>query len=175
MTDDTKANTKPPGTYTVISTNDGSKQVEIHIELMRLAILQAEMATPNDNAFNTGIIIVNGMTPISEGRSRESNMNKHAAEIALIKAHSHSQNARLLAGSTMYTTMEPCSSKKVSKVPCTSLIIDAGITTVVIGVKEPESFVNCRGVDTLCAAGIHVIHLQLLQEECLKTNIHLLT
>ncbi|KAJ1666765.1 hypothetical protein IW140_002356 [Coemansia sp. RSA 1813] len=172
MADDTQTIT--PGSFTVISTNDGSKQVEIHIELMRLAILQAEMATPNDNAFNTGIIIVNGMTPISEGRSRESNLDKHAAEIAIIKAK-HSQTARLLSGSTMYTTMEPCSSTKVSKVPCTSHIISAGVRTVVIGVKEPESFVNCRGVETLCAAGIDVVHLRLLQEKCLATNIHLLT
>ncbi|KAJ1798032.1 hypothetical protein LPJ59_002760 [Coemansia sp. RSA 2399] len=169
MPDDTQAVT--PGTYTVISTNDGTKQVEIHIELMRLAILQAEMATPNANAFNTGIIIVNGMTPISEGRSRESNLDKHAAEIAIIKA----KHNRLLAGSTMYTTMEPCSSTAVSKVPCTSHIIGAGIRTVVIGVKEPESFVNCKGVETLCAAGIDVVHLRLLQEKCLATNIHLLT
>ncbi|KAJ2559934.1 hypothetical protein EV175_000047 [Coemansia sp. RSA 1933] len=171
MTTSTRSVT--PGSYTVIGTNDGSKQVEIHIELMRLAILQAEMATPNANAFNTGIIIVNGMTPISEGRSRELNLDKHAAEIAIIKAK-HGKSSGLLKGSTMYTTMEPCSSTMVSKVPCTSHIIDAGIGTVVIGVKEPDSFVNCKGVETLCAAGIHVVHLRLLQEKCLATNIHLL-
>ncbi|KAI9504763.1 cytidine deaminase-like protein [Coemansia spiralis] len=141
---------------------------------MRLAMLQASRATPITNAFNTGVLIVSGMHVVADGRSRESNLNKHAAEIAITKARTGSL-AYMLSGSTMYTTMEPCSSTRVSKIPCTTHIINAHIKTIVIGVKEPESFVNCRGVETLCAAGINVIHLRMLQEECLATNIHLLT
>ncbi|KAJ1732471.1 hypothetical protein LPJ61_002027 [Coemansia biformis] len=165
----------PRGSFTVISHDDGSTKVEQHIEFMRLAILQAKRAAPREQAFNAGVMIIGGMVPISEGHSRDSHAPElHAAAAAVVKAQ-RGPHAHLLAGSTLYATMEPCSSPAISKTPCTSHIINARIRQVVIGVKEPESFVNCQGVETLRAAGIDVVHLLLLQEECLATNIHLLT
>ncbi|KAJ2890377.1 hypothetical protein GGI21_001717 [Coemansia aciculifera] len=140
--------------------------------------MQANFAKPSEQTFNTGVLVVAGTTMlIGEGYTGENahaQHQEHAAERAIEKAR-RSKQAHLLRSSTMYTTMEPCSSTRVSKVPCTTHIINAGITTVVIGVKEPESFVNCKGVETLCAAGINVIHLKILQEQCLATNIHLLS
>ncbi|KAJ2454338.1 hypothetical protein EV183_001584 [Coemansia sp. RSA 2336] len=166
---------EPRGTYTVIAHDDGSDEVEEHVEFMKLAMMQARKAMPHPQAFNTGVLIINGKQPISEGHSREPQApTLHAAAQAISKAH-HTINAHLLAGSTLYTTMEPCSSPMIADIPCTTHIINARIRRVVIGVKEPESFVNCRGVETLCAAGIDVVHLLLLQEECLATNIHLLS
>ncbi|KAJ2797143.1 hypothetical protein H4R20_005292 [Coemansia guatemalensis] len=163
------------GSFTVISRDDGSKEVEEHIEFMRLAIMQANMAAPDDHTFNTGIMIVKNLQPISTGHSRDPHApGLHAAANTIAKAR-HGPHAHLLVGSTMYTTMEPCSSPIVSKTPCTTHIINARIKRVVIGVKEPESFVNCKGVETLRTAGIDVVHMKMLQEECLKTNIHLLT
>ncbi|KAJ2817186.1 hypothetical protein FBU31_006311 [Coemansia sp. 'formosensis'] len=137
--------------------------------------MQAIKAEPSSNTFSTGVLLVNGTTLISEGHTRETRTpEKHAAECAILKAQTCRQK-HLLPSSTMYTTMEPCSSTRVAKVPCTTHIINAKIAKVVIGVKEPESFVNCKGVETLCAAGIDVVHLKILQEECLVTNKHLLT
>ncbi|KAJ1852701.1 hypothetical protein GGH12_005939 [Coemansia sp. RSA 1822] len=163
------------GAFTVIDHDDGSQEVEEHVEFMKLAIMQAQMAAPNDRAFNTGVLIVSGRQPISSGHSRDAHVpEQHAAAAALARARSGA-HARMLAGSTLYTTMEPCSSPMFAKIPCTTRIINAQVRRVVIGVKEPDSFVNCRGVDTLCAAGIEVVHLLILQEECLRTNIHLLT
>ncbi|KAJ2740745.1 hypothetical protein GGI20_005642 [Coemansia sp. BCRC 34301] len=164
-----------PGSFTVIDRNDKSREVETFIEFMRLAIMQANLSEPSANTFNTGVLVVAGTILIAEGHTREAHApQQHAAERAIAKAR-RSKQAHLLRSSTMYTTMEPCSSTRVSKVPCTTHIINAGIARVVIGVKEPESFVNCKGVQTLCAAGINVVHLKILQEECLATNIHLLS
>ncbi|KAJ2384244.1 hypothetical protein H4S02_004906, partial [Coemansia sp. RSA 2611] len=152
-----------------------AEEVEEHMEFMKLAIMQAQMAAPNDRAFNTGVLILSGMQPISSGHSRDPHApEQHAAASAIAKARS-GPHAHLLEGATLYTTMEPCSSPMFAKTPCTTHIVNARIRRVVIGVKEPESFANCRGVDTLCAAGVEVVHLLLLQEECLATNIHLLT
>ncbi|KAJ2179792.1 hypothetical protein EV181_005785, partial [Coemansia sp. RSA 532] len=53
------------GTFTVIDHDDGSQEVEEHVEFMKLAIMQAQMAAPNDRAFNTGVLIVSGRQPIS--------------------------------------------------------------------------------------------------------------
>ncbi|KAJ2062707.1 hypothetical protein GGI17_002214 [Coemansia sp. S146] len=164
-----------PGSYIVIDHDDESREVETYIEFMRLAIMQANLAEPSSNTFNTGVLLVNGTILIGEGHTREAHApQQHAAECAIAKAR-RSKQAYLLRSATMYTTMEPCSSTRMSKVPCTTHIINANIARVVIGVKEPESFVNCKGVETLCAAGIDVVHLKILQEECLATNIHLLT
>ncbi|KAJ2690718.1 hypothetical protein IWW39_000520 [Coemansia spiralis] len=166
---------KAPGSYLVIERDDETRQVETYIAFMRLAIMQATLAEPSSNTFNTGVLIVNGTQLIGEGHTREPHApHTHAAECAIQKAR-HGKQAHLLTSSTLYTTMEPCSSPRMSKVPCTTHIINAGIAKVVIGVKEPESFVNCQGVKTLVAAGIDVVHLKILQEECLTTNIHLLT
>ncbi|KAJ2780964.1 hypothetical protein H4R18_003162 [Coemansia javaensis] len=165
----------PRGSYTVIGHDDGSKEVEEHIEFMRLAMMQAARAAPSAQAFRVGVLVINGTQPISEGHSRDPRAPElHAAAAAVAKARS-GPLAHLVPGATLYTTMEPCSSAAVSRTPCTTHIINARIRRVVIGVKEPESFVNCRGVETLRAAGVDVVHLLLLQEECLATNIHLLT
>ncbi|KAJ1644152.1 hypothetical protein LPJ64_004141 [Coemansia asiatica] len=167
---------KRRGTFTIIDHDDGGRQVELHTEFMRLAIMQANMALPSNNSFTTGVLLVNGMQVVSEGHSRESHApTLHAAASAITKARQNPHSSHLVPGSTLYTTMEPCSSENVSKVPCTKFIIDAGISKVVIGVKEPDSFIDCNGVKVLCNAGIDVVHLLFLQEECLAPNIHLLT
>ncbi|KAJ2779518.1 hypothetical protein GGI15_003846 [Coemansia interrupta] len=163
------------GSFTVIRCDDGSREVEKHTAFIRLAIMQANMALPSDTSFSTGVLVVNGTHVVAEGHSREPHTpGLHAAVVAINKARQSPQR-RLLRGATLYTTMEPCSSDKVSKTPCTRHIIEAGIAKVVIGVKEPDSFVDCKGVRTLQDAGIHVVHMQFLQEECLRPNIHLLT
>ncbi|KAJ2357302.1 hypothetical protein GGF43_001546 [Coemansia sp. RSA 2618] len=163
------------GSFTVIDRDDGSRAVEEHIEFMQLAIMQARMAAPNDRAFNTGVLIISGMQPIAEGHSRDPHAPEHHAAAAAIAKARNGPHAHLLVGSTVYTTMEPCSSPMFAETPCTTHIINAQVRRVVIGVKEPDSFVNCRGVETLCAAGIEVVHLLVLQEDCLATNLHLLT
>ncbi|KAJ2157275.1 hypothetical protein GGF46_004621 [Coemansia sp. RSA 552] len=164
------------GSFTVIERdNEDSREIEAHAQFMLLAIQQAKMAAPISRAFNTGVFIVNGNQPIMGGHSRDPRAPElHAAAGAIAKARGTSQE-RLLDGATLYTTMEPCSSPAMAKTPCTTHIIQAGIRRVVIGVKEPPEFTNCRGADTLRDAGIDVTHLLFMQEECLKTNIHLLT
>ncbi|KAJ1721461.1 hypothetical protein LPJ53_004021 [Coemansia erecta] len=167
--------TRRHGSFTIISRDDGSREVEKHTAFIRLAIMQANMALPSDTSFSTGVLVVNGTHVVAEGHSREPHApGLHAAVVAINKAQK-GPHSRLLHGATLYTTMEPCSSDKVSKSPCTKHIIDSGISKVVIGVKEPDSFVDCNGVKVLQDAGIHVVHMKILQEECLRPNIHLLT
>ncbi|KAJ1960371.1 hypothetical protein GGI12_003839 [Dipsacomyces acuminosporus] len=164
----------PQGSYSVVAYDDGTREVEAHIEFMRLAIQQANLAMPVSTSFSVGVIIVNGRQIVSEGYSREYDAETHAVACSIKKAHRSSSLGHLLRDSVLYTTMEPCSSTKNRRIPCTTHIINASIDTVVIGVKEPADFVDCKGVETLRQAGINVIHLMLLQDECLETNRHLL-
>ncbi|PIA19305.1 cytidine deaminase-like protein [Coemansia reversa NRRL 1564] len=163
-----------PETYRVIDYDNGSDEVEAHIEFMELAIQQAKLAQPIDSAFSVGSLLVSGRQIITTGYSRELPGNTHAAQCTISKSK-HTKQANLVRGSVLYTTMEPCSFRLSGNTPCSTHIINAGIKQVVIGVKEPDTFSDCHGVARLIEAGINVIHLKILEEECLRPNIHLLS
>jgi len=58
-------------------------------------------------------------------------------------------------GATLYTTLEPC--HHIGRTgPCTTAIIDAGISRVVVGVVDPDDQVSGRGIAALRTAGITV-------------------
>ncbi|KAJ2129504.1 hypothetical protein IW136_005822, partial [Coemansia sp. RSA 678] len=92
--------------YRVISHDDGSEEVEAHIEFMELAIQQAQLARPTQSAFNVGSLLVNGRQIIATGFSRELPGNTHAAQCAIAKSKSTHQ-AHMVQGSVLYSTMEP--------------------------------------------------------------------
>ncbi|KAJ2614986.1 hypothetical protein H4S08_001467 [Coemansia sp. RSA 1365] len=46
-----------PEIYRVIDYDDGSDEVEAHIEFMELAIQQAKLAQPIDSAFSVGSLL----------------------------------------------------------------------------------------------------------------------
>lgn len=62
-------------------------------------------------------------------------------------------------GSTLHCNLEPCSYTAPEKhqPPCTRHIIDAGVSTVVIGQLDPNPHVRGRGVEQLRDAGVQVV------------------
>lgn len=74
---------------------------------------------------------------------------EHAEMIALRSA---GDSAR---GGTAYVTLEPCSHHGRTP-PCADALIDAGISTVVIGAEDPDPKVAGKGIEKLRAAGIEV-------------------
>ncbi len=68
-------------------------------------------------------------------------------------------------GATLVVTLEPCNHQGKTP-PCTKAIIDAGISTVVIGTKDPNKGSN-RGAEALKAAGIKVVE-GILEDKCKK-------
>ena len=58
-------------------------------------------------------------------------------------------------GATLYSTLEPCDHHGRTG-PCTEAIIDAGVSTVVVGIVDPDPLVAGRGLSRLGDAGVVV-------------------
>lgn len=137
------------------------------VAFMKLAIAQAHLSIPSENAYCVGCVVVRDESVISTGFSRELPGNTHAEQVALEKL------AYQAEGATLYTTMEPCSIRLSGNTPCVQSCIRACVQRIVIGVMEPKTFVICEGVHLLRSAGVEVELLQGLEEECLAPNRHL--
>lgn len=85
----------------------------------------------------------------------------HAERDALLKL-----NVGDAKGGTLYVNLEPCSHYGKTP-PCTDLIIEHGLKTVVIGMRDPNPKVD--GVSKLRAAGIEVVE-GVMEDECRKLN-----
>lgn len=77
------------------------------------------------------------------------------AEVEAIKNATRQGHADLLAGSTMYVTLEPCNHQGRTG-PCTQQILAAGISRVVVGRLDPNPIVSGRGIRFLRRHGIKV-------------------
>lgn len=69
---------------------------------------------------------------------------------------------------TLYVTLEPCCHYGKTP-PCTDAILEAGISKVVIGSRDPNPLVNGVGVKLLRENGVEVVQ-DVLRDECDNLN-----
>ncbi|KAG6874202.1 hypothetical protein C0995_003748 [Termitomyces sp. Mi166 len=160
-----------------------------HLHFLRLALLEAEKCIPTPTAFCVGCLLVarwpdDFSTPVvlATGYSRELPGNTHAEANALSKAQKlpvaelsalipsppPTDLESVLARVDVYTTLEPCSVRTSGLTPCADALIKAKVKRCFIGVGEPDDFVNCQGAQKLKDAGIEVVWISGLEEECLR-------
>lgn len=71
-------------------------------------------------------------------------------------------------GATIYVTLEPCCHYG-KQPPCTLAIVEAGITRVVVGSRDPNPLVSGKGTAYLREHGIEVVE-DYLKDECDEIN-----
>ena len=106
---------------------------------------------------------------IATGYSRERDPKDHAEEVALARA----AGDPLLAGATLYSSLEPCLSRASRPRSCAELIIEAGIPRVVIAWLEPPLFAAGGGAGALRQAGVTVVEIPWLAGLARSVNAHL--
>jgi diaminohydroxyphosphoribosylaminopyrimidine deaminase/5-amino-6-(5-phosphoribosylamino)uracil reductase len=125
---------------------------------LRLAARAAGRTSPNPLV---GAVVVRDGSIVGEGYHHAAG-EPHAEINALRKAGERGR------GATLYTNLEPCAHKGGTP-PCVDAAREAGITRVVMAMRDPDPRTDGKGVRGLRAAGIEVEE-DLLREEALRLN-----
>ncbi len=133
-------------------------------KLMRLALCAARkglgITSPNPAV---------GAVLASEGRILATGYHKKAGQPhAEIEALNALRDYRSAQGSTLYVTLEPCSTYGRTP-PCTLAIRNAGISRVVVGSTDPNPKHQGKGFADLRRCGIEIT-TGVLEKQCTRLN-----
>ncbi|HET6484032.1 MAG TPA: deaminase [Actinoplanes sp.] len=137
------------------------------------AVELSRLSPPTLTNYAVGAIVVdhNGVVRAT-GYTGEGERRDHAEEAALAKLAG--QSGLDLAHTTIYSTLEPCTTRQSRPVTCTERILAAGIKRVVIALREPLLFAECRGVETLRDGGVEVVEITDIGHLVHEINSHVL-
>lgn len=118
---------------------------------MRLAIQQAKKSIPEDGRVHpkVGVIVVKNNRTLASAHRGETH-GGHAEFIALEKK----LESETLVGATVYTTLEPCTTRNHPKVACAKRLIERKVARVMIGMLDPNPKISGKGQRLLRDANI---------------------
>lgn len=134
---------------------------------LQLAACGAGFVSPNPMV---GAVVVSDGRIIGEGFHRRYG-GPHAEVNAI--ASVATSDRHLIAGSTVYVTLEPCSHYGKTP-PCSQLLIESRIGRVVIASPDPFPLVRGRGIEMMKKAGIQV-ETGLLERQAIDLNCRFMT
>jgi pyrimidine deaminase RibD-like protein len=112
------------------------KFMELAIEEARKSVGEGGRAHPK-----VGAVIVKDGIVVASAHRGEMGKGDHAEYTALEKKLAEDS----IAGATVYTTLEPCTTRKPPKIPCAERLIERKVKRVVIGVLDPNPAIRGNG------------------------------
>ncbi|HQY52147.1 MAG TPA: bifunctional diaminohydroxyphosphoribosylaminopyrimidine deaminase/5-amino-6-(5-phosphoribosylamino)uracil reductase RibD [Ignavibacteria bacterium] len=126
-----------------------------------LAIKGKGMVSPNPLV---GSVVVKNNQIIGKGYHKKFG-EAHAERNAVLDAEKKGFNVK---GASVYVNLEPCA--HVGKTAsCAEFLVSKKVKEVIIGMKDPYSKVNGKGIEILIKAGIKV-KTGILEKECMDLN-----
>lgn len=122
-------------------------------EYIRLAIDEARKSKPEDERPHPlvgAVILRKGQVLAACHRGEQ--LSAHAEYFAL----ESKLPDETLSGATIFTTLEPCTTRNHPKVPCVERIIERKVARVVVGMLDPNPKITGKGVLALRKANITV-------------------
>ncbi|MHB1037233.1 MAG: deaminase [Pirellulales bacterium] len=124
--------------------------------LMEVAIHQARQSVGEDGRAHpkVGAVVTKGGIVLETAYRGELGKGEHAEFTALERKLRN----ETLVGATVYTTLEPCTTRDPPKIACAKRIIERKVARVVIGMLDPNPSICGRGERLLREHGIEVDH-----------------
>ena len=140
------------------------------VRFAQMAVDEARQSTAEDERAHpmVGCVVVKDGKVLATSHRGEM-VGRHAEFIAL----EEKLGDQALTGCTVYTTLEPCTSRNHPKIPCAGRLIERKVARVVIGMHDPNPDICGKGVRKLQAADIEVTlfpHALIKQLEELNRN-----
>jgi pyrimidine deaminase RibD-like protein len=132
-------------------------QTAVDRKFCEMAVAEAHKSIAEDDGephpYVGAVVVKNGVV-LATGYRGETGEGRHAEYCALRKLNDDVDKVDL-SGCTVYTTLEPCSTRKSpSKTPCTERLINAKAARVVYGLADKD--VSVYGHSSLVEASIEV-------------------
>lgn len=139
-------------------TNLGAELIQTVLdrEFCKMAIGLARKSIAEDDGEPhpyVGAVVVKDGKILATGYRGETGEGRHAEYCALRKINNDVNNVDL-SGCTVYTTLEPCSTRKPGKTPCTNRLINGKAARVVYGLADKDETVY--GHSSLSEAGVEI-------------------
>ena len=145
-------------------------RTEEDLHYLRQAIALSRRCTPCATSYRVGAVIVTRSGDRFTGYTHETSPTHHAEQEAILKATAAGAD---LHGASIYSSMEPCSTRSSEPESCSELILRHGFSRTVFALYEPSCFVCCEGAVRLRKGGVEVRVYPQLAGEVLAINGHL--
>ncbi len=138
--------------------------------MLERAVELSRNCTPSPSSYCVGAVVVTLAGERFEGYTHETSPTHHAEQEAVNKALAAGAELR---GATIYSSIEPCSTRASEPESCSQIIIRHNFRRAIFALYEPSCFVCCNGALNMRKAGVEVHFVTTQSESVREVNSHL--